>query len=204
MFNTIKAKNEAIEILRNYDGMNPYILSMKRDVILLQKTSLLTDYVVEYIITNKDKLPQAVNKIIKIADWFGEKLKNNYNIEFTPEKLQIINLLGETTNAYHCTIKYRKNMNPLDTFLPKKGLLGNFLVEDYRNYVVDFDRYDKLSTLKDSVVDSCISNNIPLEVWTVNTEDEIIKMHSGEINISSQTGVGTTVEIILPIIIKEN
>lgn len=34
--------------------------------------------------------------------------------------------------------------------------------------------------------------------------DEIIKMHSGEINISSQTGVGTTVEIILPIIIKEN
>jgi glycerophosphoryl diester phosphodiesterase len=36
----------------------------------------------------------------------------------------------------------------------------------------------KLSTLKDSVVDSCISNNIPLEVWTVNTEDEIIKMHS--------------------------
>lgn len=36
----------------------------------------------------------------------------------------------------------------------------------------------KLSTLKDSVVESCISNNIPLEVWTVNTEDEIIKMHS--------------------------
>ena len=34
--------------------------------------------------------------------------------------------------------------------------------------------------------------------------DEIIKMHLGEINISSQTGVGTTVEIILPIIIKEN
>ena len=34
--------------------------------------------------------------------------------------------------------------------------------------------------------------------------DEIIKMHSGEINISSETGVGTTVEIILPIIIKED
>lgn len=36
----------------------------------------------------------------------------------------------------------------------------------------------KLATLKDSVVESCISNNIPLEVWTVNTEEEIIKMHS--------------------------
>ena len=33
--------------------------------------------------------------------------------------------------------------------------------------------------------------------------DEIIKMHSGEINISSELGMGTTVDIILPIIIKE-
>ncbi len=34
--------------------------------------------------------------------------------------------------------------------------------------------------------------------------DEIIKMHSGEINISSEAGVGTSVEIILPVIIKED
>ena len=34
--------------------------------------------------------------------------------------------------------------------------------------------------------------------------DEIIKMHSGEINISSEVAKGTTVEIILPIINKED
>lgn len=34
--------------------------------------------------------------------------------------------------------------------------------------------------------------------------DEIIKMHSGEINISSEVSKGTTVEIILPVIIKED
>lgn len=34
--------------------------------------------------------------------------------------------------------------------------------------------------------------------------DEIIKMHSGEINISSEVSKGTTVEIILPIINKED
>ena len=34
--------------------------------------------------------------------------------------------------------------------------------------------------------------------------DEIIKMHSGEINISSEVSKGTTVEIILPIIFKED
>lgn len=34
--------------------------------------------------------------------------------------------------------------------------------------------------------------------------DEIIKMHSGEINISSEAGIGTRVEIILPVVIKED
>ena len=68
MYNTIKAKNEAIEILRNYSGINPYILSMKRDVIILQKTSLLTEYAVEYIIENKDRQPKSIGKVLRIAD----------------------------------------------------------------------------------------------------------------------------------------
>ena len=49
MFNSIKTRNETIDILKNYMGLNPYILRMKRDVIDLQKTSLLTDYAIEYI-----------------------------------------------------------------------------------------------------------------------------------------------------------
>lgn len=149
MYNTIKAKNEAIEILRNYSGKNPYILSMKRDVIILQKTSLLTEYVVEYVISNKDREPKNIGKVLRIADWYGEKLKTTYDIEFTPEKIQILTFLGETNNAYHCVIKYRQNMNPIDLFIPKKGLLGNFLIEDYHNVQVDFDRYDRISMSKD-------------------------------------------------------
>ena len=105
MYNTIKARNEAIEILRNYSGINPYILSMKRDVIVLQKASLLTEYVVEYIIVNKDRQPKPIGKVLRIADWYGEKLKSTYEIEFVPQKVQILAFLGETSNAYHCTIK---------------------------------------------------------------------------------------------------
>ena len=149
MFNTIKSKNEAIEILRNYKGANPFILSMKKDIIILGKTQLLTENVVEYIITNKEKTPQVINKVIKISDWYGSKLKEMYEIEFIPEKLQILVLLGDTTNAFHCSIKYRKNMNPIDLFIPKKALLGNFLIQDYRNIQVDFDRYDRISMSKD-------------------------------------------------------
>jgi len=149
MYNTIKARNEAIEILKNYSGINPYILSMKRDVIVLQKASLLTENVVEYIIVNKDRQPKPIGKILRIADWYGEKLKSTYEIEFIPQKVQILVFLGETSNAYHCTIKYRQNMNPLELFIPKKALLGNFLIEDYHNVQVDFDRYDRISMSKD-------------------------------------------------------
>ena len=149
MYNTIKAKNEAIEILRNYSGINPYILSMKRDVIILQKASLLTEYAVEYIIENKDRQPKSIGKVLRIADWYGEKLKSTYEIEFIPQKVQILAFLGETSNAYHCTIKYRQNMNPLELFIPKKALLGNFLIEDYHNVQVDFGRYDRISMSKD-------------------------------------------------------
>ena len=149
MYNKKKKKNEAIEILRNYSGINPYILSMKRDVIILQKTSLLTEYAVEYIIENKDRQPKSIGKVLRIADWYGEKLKSTYEIEFIPQKVQILAFLGETSNAYHCTIKYRQNMNPLELFIPKKALLGNFLIEDYHNVQVDFDRYDRISMSKD-------------------------------------------------------
>ena len=149
MFNTIKAKNEAIEILRNYSGKNPYILSMKRDVIILQKTSLLTECAVEYIISNKDREAKNIGKVLRIAAWYGEQLKPTYDIEFVPTKLQILTFLGETSSSYHCVIKYRQNMNPLELFIPKKALLGNFLIEDYHNVQVDFDRYDKISMSKD-------------------------------------------------------
>ena len=149
MFNTIKAKNEAIEVLRNYTGVNPHILSLKKEVVILGRTSSLTENATEYVLKNKDIQPKKIGKIVKIADWYGEKLKNTYDIEFTPEKIQILVFLGDTSVSYHCVIKYRQNMNPMELFLPKKAVLGNFLIEDYRNVQVDFDRYDKLSMSKD-------------------------------------------------------
>ena len=149
MFNSIKSRNEAIDILKAYEGNNPYILRLKRDIIIFKKAELLTEYAVEYIIKNKDVEPIPIGKTIKIADWFGEKLKTDYEIEFIPEKVRIFAYLGETSNAYHCTVKYRKNMDVMELFLPKKAVLENFLIGDYHKVQVDFDRYDNLSTAKD-------------------------------------------------------
>ena len=40
-------------------------------------------------------------------------------------------------------------MEPRQCFLPKKAVLTNFLVDDYNNLQVDFERYDRLSMMKD-------------------------------------------------------
>lgn len=149
MFDTIKAKNEAIDILTNYNGSNPYMLRMKRDIVMCRKTTLLTDYVVEYVIKNKNFSPIQINKNVQIADWYGEKLKAENEIEFVPQKVRIYTYFGETSVAYHCTIKYRQNMETMEVFMPKKAVLGNFLIGDYHEVNVDFERYDKLSTAKD-------------------------------------------------------
>lgn len=149
MFNTIKGKNEAIDILNSYNGPNPYLLRLKRDVVLCRKTDLLSDYVVEYIKKNHDFSPIQINKNVSVADWYGEKLKNDYELEFIPQKIRIYTYFGETSVAFHCTIKYRQNMETMEIFLPKKAVLGNFLIGDYHSVQVDFERYDNLSTAKD-------------------------------------------------------
>ena len=143
------AKNSAIEKLRAYNGENPYILRIKRDVIVYQKPSLLTDLAVEYVNTNYNQEPIQIGKTIAIADWYGEKLKDTYDIEFEPKKLKILVYLGQTDTVYHCIVKYRQNMEPMELFMPKKSILGNFLLGDYHQVSVDFDRYDRLSMAKD-------------------------------------------------------
>ena len=149
MFNTIKAKNETLTKLKEYNGINPYILKLKRDVILRNKTELLSEFVIEYILTNFNFNPIPINKTVKIADWFGEKLKKDYEIEFLPEKLRIFTLIGETKAIFHVLIKYRQNMEPMEMFISKKAIIENFLIEDYHDFKVDFDRYDMLSSSKD-------------------------------------------------------
>ena len=137
----------ALDILKEYNGQNPYILMVKRDVY--SKREEITDFAIEYIINNHNYEAKYIDKVIKIADWYQEKKKEDWNLDFYPEKLVVKWLLGETTTTYHCYVKYRKSVDPVQVFIPKKAVLTNFLVEDYHNVKVDFDRYDMLSMSKD-------------------------------------------------------
>lgn len=140
---------EALQRLKTYQGNNPYILKLKQDILVSGKTNLLEGFVSEYIVQNFSREPRQIGKIVKIADWYGEKLKEQYSIEFTPKKLYINAYLGETSKIYHVYAKWRKSMNFISMFLPKKGVLTNFLVDDFHGYPVDFSRYNNLLHAKD-------------------------------------------------------
>ena len=146
---SIKKLEETIDRLRGYNGANPYLLMIKRDVIVKGKNDVLTDFCIDYIKKNVDFVPKVINKTVKIADWYGEKKKEDWGTDFVPQKLKIISFLGETDSVYHCYVQYRQSVDPVQAFIPKKAIIGNFLVEDYNNISVDFDRYDRLSTSKD-------------------------------------------------------
>lgn len=148
MATTIKDRLNAIDIIKTYNGDNPYMILLKKD-FLKHDVSILNDFAIEYINHNHNFQPKPINKVIKIADWFAEKKKDDWKLDFKPNKLSIKVLLGETSTTYHCYVKYRQAMEPIQTFIPKKAILTNFLIEDYNDIQVDFNRYDRLSMSKD-------------------------------------------------------
>lgn len=144
---SVKNKLQALDILKEYNGTNPYILMLKRNVFFNKNE--LSDFNIEYIIKNHNFQPLEINKMVKLADWYQKKKKEDWGIDFSPEKVSVKWLLGETSTTYHCYVKYRQSVEPVQAFLPKKGILTNFLVSDYKKLNIDFDRYDKLSMMKD-------------------------------------------------------
>lgn len=138
-----KRITETLDILKAYQGGNPYILTLKRDVCINGRD--ISDFICDYVLRNHKVKPKHIDKIIRIADWYGESRQKELGIDFIPKKLKIITYLGDTPTSYHCFVQYRKSVEPAMWFVPKKAVLTNFLVEDYSKIEVDFDRYDRLS-----------------------------------------------------------
>ena len=139
--------SKAYDILVSYNGSNPYLLTVKRDVVC--HNHKLNDFEIQYILANYNVEPRIINKITKIPSWFGDKKQKEWGLDYSPKVLKIITYLGETSTAYCCFAQYRKSVEPQMMFIPKNAVINNFLVDDYMNIDVDFDKYDKLSTKKD-------------------------------------------------------
>lgn len=141
---SIKRAKEAHKILENYNGNNPYIKWLKNSVYV-KKDKTLTDSEIDYIIRNHAYQAEKINKVVKLAKWFVEKQMEKWDVKFIPEKVLITDIIGETENAIHVFLKYKKNQEKSTmTFIPKKALLDDPRSVDFNNMEVDFSKYNDI------------------------------------------------------------
>ncbi len=115
----LKKIEEAYRLLKEYKGDNSYIIDLKNDVYAYKTTSL-NDFQVEFILRNHDKEPKYVHKLVKIADWYGEKLKEKWELDFSPKVLVVGWYMGDTQAYYVFYCKYRQSQERLFSALPLK------------------------------------------------------------------------------------
>ncbi|MBR6517574.1 MAG: DEAD/DEAH box helicase [Bacilli bacterium] len=146
MSTRITKLTKVMDILNNYKGSNSYIIFLRNEALVYNKA--LSDFQQEYILTNHDKEPQYLNKIIKIARWYGEKKKFDWELEFVPEKLLVGYYLGETKDYYHMFVKYRQSQEKMtSTFIPKSALLNPLFLENFEDKVIDFSVYNNKANI---------------------------------------------------------
>lgn len=144
---SLEKTSKAYELLKNYNGPNSYLIDLKNDIFVYKKGTL-NDFQIEYILNNHDFEPIYLNKIIKIAKWFGEKKQSDWNTEFVPEKLLVGYYLGETETTYHMYVRYRKTQpKMIPIFIPKKALLNPLFLEDFNQMEVDFAKYNQMGNI---------------------------------------------------------
>ena len=136
--------NNAYNLLKDYNGNNSYIIRLKNSVFAY-KTKTMNDFEAEYVLYNHDKEPKLVNKIVRITDWYGKKRQEEWETEFVPDRFKITWYMGETNQFYHFYCVYRRSQEKaVEVFAPKKGILTDFLCEDWNLKEIDFKPYNEL------------------------------------------------------------
>lgn len=146
-----KKIEQTLDILKTYEGSNPYILELKKNILI--NGCKMTDFMCDYVIRNYKVEPREINKIVPIAEWYGKSRQSELQEDFIPEKIKIVTYLGDTPTCFHCYVQYRKSVPPAKWLIPKEAVLKDFLAEDYNKIQVDFERYDRLSNFQRILLD---------------------------------------------------
>ena len=144
---TLKDTQNALNLLKEYNGNNSYIIRLKNNVFAYNSITL-NDCQIEYIIKNIDFEPVFIRKTVKMVDWWYTKKKEEWNLDFEPKLLVIGWYLGCTNDFYVFYAKYRRSEDAKMMIVPKNAVLTDFLCEDYTKLDVDFDKYEKISGRK--------------------------------------------------------
>ena len=131
------------ELLKTYEGKNPYIKYMKKKYEN-EKSYFLTTNQSKYVRKYFNFAPKQINKIIEITDYYGEQLKEEHNLKIPINKIMIETLLAESDKALHVICKFYKNQKEVKLiWVPKTQLIDDIHFEEIE-INVDYKKYQKL------------------------------------------------------------
>ena len=143
----INEASKAYDILKDYDGSNPFIYELKKEVSLYKRE--LNEFKIEFILKNHAFNPIFIDKIVELSDWYAEKKQEDWKLKYIPKRIYMGYYIGETSTTYAAYIKYsQRQEKPILAFLSKKGINTQFLEEPYDDVEVNIDYYDSISKNK--------------------------------------------------------
>lgn len=135
-------RTQAKEILKTYQGKNPYIIDMSWR-LTNDRSFDLTIVKCNYIIRNENFVPFHVNKVVELLDKGGEYLSKSYRLDFIPKKIKVLMIIGDTNDDYHVIAQLSTKDTPKMMFIRKAHFLDDIEWRPLNFGAVDFDRYDE-------------------------------------------------------------
>jgi SWI/SNF-related matrix-associated actin-dependent regulator 1 of chromatin subfamily A len=147
MLDLSKLKSRTVLLrLKEYEGNNEYLHRLRINALNGQVN--LTPSQVEYINNNYTTEPIEINKVISITPYFGEQLKEKWELKHVPERILVELLLAESDKAYHIKGKLYKNQKKSELyFLPKTQLNTDLFEDEDIDIEVDFQKYADMDKL---------------------------------------------------------
>jgi signal transduction histidine kinase len=200
------------ETLKNV-GDNPALMEKGLDIIVSEtdRLSVMVEELLDFSRMQNGKI-RIVNEEIDLL-YIVEQVYNVYKQKAINEKINLslnigdeteLNIIGDRDrirqviiNILDNAIKYTPENGNITISVARIQKYVKIIISDTGKGIPQKD----LPHIKEKFYKA--DNNVRGTGIGLAVADEIIKMHSGELNISSEPGEGTDVEIILPIISKE-
>ena len=176
----MKDKIENIEksynILKDYSGNNGYIKILKKSVS--SNNNKLNDFQINFILKNFNFDSKFIGRNIKVAEWWGKKAKEKYELPFIPKLIEVGYYFGECDNLHVFYARFRKSQEKgVLIICPSSALITNFWVEDFNSLFVNFSKYntDKRTLL-------------PIQEEAIKFYENLLNKLIDEINQEKQNG----------------
>jgi hypothetical protein len=133
--------SQAYDVLRNYDGPNAYVTKLKDEVYKYKKT--LNDFHTRFILDNCDLSPRFIGKEVMVHEWWGEKKKAEFNLDFVPRVIEVGWYFGEAIGLHAFYARFTKEQeNGVLMICSSEAFITSFWLEDFHNLDIDLSKYN--------------------------------------------------------------